>query len=441
MTKNYHKNQINIIKICKNFIKKAEKFNIPTHIDPSYYLCSWSNIYGNAQLRKISKIKISFFDYLVTFIKTQFVNFKFSNFNTTTPTVLKKRFKNIVISWLISDEYIKKGKLYDRYFNMYAKDNLETLWIVICYGKLIKVPKIKEKNVIFVQEEFNNFLVTITKIFFNFLNLKSKKNSNKFALSIFDEVFKRIINHKIKNMIIPYEGQPFQNYIFYNTHKYFPQVRTYGYVHSMLPALPTTYIKRNGAPQKILTTGKAQKEILIKYLGWKYKEVKTLPTLRFLKNNKISINQKILLPIDFFNSKLILSTLNNYLINCENLSLPVMKIRNHPAAEKSKRHKLLIKKINIILQRNSKKFSKKIKKNISIIIGWTASIFEALDNNIKVIHICSEPLFESFQKKLWKHLEVTKINSNLFMYILKRKSMYISINDKKYKNLTKWLKV
>ena len=170
MTKNYHKDQINIIKICKNFIKKAEKFNIPTHIDPSYYLCSWSNIYGNVQLRKISKIKISFFDYLVTFIKTQFVNFRFSNLNKITPTVLKKRFKNIVISWLISDEYIKKGKLYDRYFNMYAKDNLETLWIVICYGKLIKVPKIKEKNVIVVQEEYNNFLETITKIFFNFFS-------------------------------------------------------------------------------------------------------------------------------------------------------------------------------------------------------------------------------------------------------------------------------
>ena len=194
---------------------------------------------------------------------------------------------------------------------MYAKDNSETLWIVICYDKFIRVPKIKEKNVILIQEELNNFFITITKIFLNFLNFRSQRNPNKFTSSIFNEVIKRITSHKIKNMIIPYEGQPFQNYIFYNIHKHFPQVKTYGIIPGALPALPTNYIKRNGAPQRIITNGEAQKEILIKHLGWKSTEVKVLPSVRFSKNNKNFINQKILLPMDFINSELILSTLNN----------------------------------------------------------------------------------------------------------------------------------
>ena len=120
----------------------------------------------------------------------------------------------------------------------------------------------------------------------------------------------------------------------------------------------------------------------------------------------------------FSNSKLILSTLANYLKSCKNFSLPVMKIRNHPAMKKSKKHNLLAKKINFILQNNKQKFSEKVKKNISIFIGDTAGILEALERGLKVVHICSEPLFESFQKKIWKHLEVIRIDPNLFMYIL-----------------------
>tara|TARA_Y100000590_G_scaffold190596_1_gene216937 strand:+ start:5505 stop:6830 length:1326 start_codon:yes stop_codon:yes gene_type:complete len=440
LIKNYNNKQIRIIKISKDYIKKAEIFKASTHHESKYFLSSWPGTSENIQLRKILNLKVSLLDNLIAFTKTQFIDFRFSSLNKTIPQVLKKRFKNLVITWLVSNEDFKKGKFYDRYFNMYAKDNLETLWIVLCDNKLIQIPKVREKNVILIREEFSNFFVTFAKIFYNFFKFSSKKNSNKLAISILDEVFKRITDHQVKNVILPYEAQPFQNYIFYNIHKYFPKINTYGCLHGLMPALPTIYIKRNGSPQKIIANGKTQKEILIKYLGWKTEEVKVLPSTRFFKKDKTLINQKILLSMHFSNSKLILSTLANYLKSCKNFSLPVMKIRNHPAMKKSKKHNLLAKKINFILQNNKQKFSEKVKKNISIFIGDTAGILEALERGLKVVHICSEPLFESFQKKIWKHLEVIRIDPNLFMYILKRRSMHVFMSNKKYKNLTKWIK-
>ena len=39
-------------------------------------------------------------------------------------------------------------------------------------------------------------------------------------------------------------------------------------------------------------------------------------------------------------------------------------------------------------------YSSKNDKNISIVVGVSAIILEMLENNIKVIHICSEPIFE-----------------------------------------------
>ena len=72
---------------------------------------------------------------------------------------------------------------------MYAKDNLETLWIIICYDKSIKVPKIKEKNVIF-SLKFRKY-----RFFFGFPMIKmfvSKNNLRKFSPLISIQRFPQI---------------------------------------------------------------------------------------------------------------------------------------------------------------------------------------------------------------------------------------------------------
>ena len=71
------------------------------------------------------------------------------------------------------------------------------------------------------------------------------------------------------------------------------------------------------------------------------------------------------------------------------------------------------------------------KKNLSIFIGATSSVIVALESNIETVHICEEPVFESYSSKLWKTLKVKQISSNTFIYKQKVKNSLIKfgLND------------
>ena len=69
----------------------------------------------------------------------------------------------------------------------------------------------------------------------------------------------------------------------------------------------------------------------------------------------------------------------------------------------SKKHLNLSKKLNYFLMKEKKFFRSSSKnKNISIFLGSTASVIEALERNLKVIHICSNILFEKFNNFIGK---------------------------------------
>ena len=73
-------------------------------------------------------------------------------------------------------------------------------------------------------------------------------------------------------------------------------------------------------------------------------------------------------------------------------------------------------------------------KNISIFLGSTASVIEALERNLKVIHICSNILFEKFNNFYWKDLKIIKINNNTFEYKIKNKGRLIKLGGKNHLN-------
>ena len=77
--------------------------------------------------------------------------------------------------------------------------------------------------------------------------------------------------------------------------------------------------------------------------------------------------------------------------------------------------------------------------NISIFFGVTASIFEALEKGIDVIHICSHPIFESFSEKIWPDLKVVQLNEFTFSYKLALSGKYINFGKGK-KSLNEVLK-
>ena len=72
-----------------------------------------------------------------------------------------------------------------------------------------------------------------------------------------------------------------------------------------------------------------------------------------------------------------------------------------------------------------------INKNTSIFFGVTAAIFEALETGTEVIHICSDPVFDSHSEKIWPNLKVEQLSENVFTYKLVSKGKYIIFGDQK----------
>ena len=76
------------------------------------------------------------------------------------------------------------------------------------------------------------------------------------------------------------------------------------------------------------------------------------------------------------------------------ININSFKVKNHPAADTFKENVKLIKKIKEIKNlKNEKKFKS---KNLSIFIGSTGAIIEALERGNNVIQITEEPLFELY---------------------------------------------
>ena len=75
---------------------------------------------------------------------------------------------------------------------------------------------------------------------------------------------------------------------------------------------------------------------------------------------------------------------------------------------------------------------KKKKINTAVFIGPTTGVIVALEKKIKVIHICFDPIFDSYSSTLWPNLKVAPLSKKTFIYNLKKINTFIKFS--KYKN-------
>ena len=94
----------------------------------------------------------------------------------------------------------------------------------------------------------------------------------------------------------------------------------------------------------------------------------------------------------------------------------------------STKHKNFINEIKNI--QTLKKNSKKQIKNISIVVGVSAIILEMLENNIEVIHVCSEPIYEKHSSDIWKNIRVEKLANGVYSYKIKKFKSLINFGKK-----------
>ena len=229
------------------------------------------------------------------------------------------------------------------------------------------------------------------------------------------EIIPNLIDHKISKVLTPYEGQPFQNTAYKKVNNLNKKIKTVGFIHSHPIGLPSNLFKRDGHPKQLIVSSLSQKFCMTKHLNWREKDIKILPSARLLKKNNFKMGSKIFLPIQFSDPGLIIFTLKA-LISKEKLNLKNIQIRNHPSCSKSQKHIRLIKSLKEVIKKSS--LSKKKMRNMSIFIGPTGSVIEALARNINVYHICETPELESYHKQIWKYVESFEIDNNLFKYKL-----------------------
>ena len=105
-------------------------------------------------------------------------------------------------------------------------------------------------------------------------------------------------------------------------------------------------------------------------------------------------------------------------------------IQNHPACKNSKKHIYLSNKLSEKIKYIKKNNNSNYKEKISIFIGSTGSIVEALDSNIKVYHICEDMVMESYNKIMWPSINFENISSNIIKYEKNTDDKLIKIGNK-----------
>ncbi len=424
--------QEKILKKANKFLKFGKFTELELSRNGYFYFCPFAPTKGNAKLLsfiyKLSSFKVYLYATLTDCIKI----FRFSGFETLQPQKLKN-YKFIVVNWGTYTSFNKRGEYFDKHLNVSSQYCKNVLWYIIYLDK--KIPKKISNNIVIVNEikKFSFFnLISIFKKLLSGkirLNIINQEISNFSLLSnyVYQNFDKYIVN--AKKVLIPYEGQPFQNAIFKKVSEIKPKIMTVGFVHSFPIGLPSNFIKRSGHPQKLILNSLSQKYSFLKYLGWSKNELKVLPSSRFKKKIKEDMGNKIYLPIKFYNYKSITSSLI-YLINYLKMDLSKLEIKNHPSCLKSKKHIKLVKLIDQTIKEN--KHRKKIEKNMSIFIGATGSVIEALERDYNIFHITEKPVLECYTKKIWKYIDATHIGNNLFNYKkIKNNKLIIFNNNKK----------
>lgn len=430
--------QLYLIKKVKNYFRKLNLKKIDVSKSSFCYMPSYGLNPGNTKLLKwidkklinVQNFKIIFYHILAI---TSYHNYKMLNYK-------QKNYKCLFITWGKKKNF--KNKIFaDSLLNVDSSIDKKSLFLVIYLEK--NLPKYVPKNVILIyKKNYSRSLVFFFKELFKNL-IRYKFNPKKFihyfsAQTIFAKKineYTNIIlqNNKIDKVILPYEGQPFQNFVLSNLDK---KIKTYGIIHSILPALPTNLIKRKGSPKFIFVSGIEQKQVLINFLGWNRKQIKINKSLRFKKDINKNINGSIFFPINLKNINKITLNFNKVLDYFSTHYFPLLKIRNHPAMIKSQIHLKLKKNLEKLIKKKNYNINKKSNRNLCIFIGPTSSVIEYLAKKFEVIHIPVQPILDIYSKEIYYGLTPIK-KENFFIYkkLVRNNIIQFGNNNYNFKNL------
>ena len=418
--------RLNILNSKKYLIKYSGK-KYGSEGNTNFYLASYTKSIGYYLLKKIFNIKNKNpFENFICIISDIYFGINYS-IKIIKPKNFENSFSKIILSWGFKKDFNTKGNFYDKYFNTNSSNQKKILWLILYLDE--DLPKKIQSNLVLFKVKGNKIFNIFSWLSFLFSNLpKILKGFDFFLVNIssFSFLSKKIINSlrnilakNYKEVIFPYEGQPFQNEIIRFFKNRGEKVLITGYIHSPPLAVPTNFIHKQFSPDRIFLNGKDQLFCFEKNLGWQKKKLHYIPSLRF-KKSKFKKEKKIFIPYIVKRHDDVLSMIEYIHTKKSNLNNHI--IQNHPSARNSKSNLKLISKMQNILNKKSS-----LKKNLYdlIFIGNSGGISELLEKGFKVLHICEDPEFESYQSEIWKSIKTTKISKNIFSYKLKNKGNLI----------------
>jgi hypothetical protein len=430
--------QISLIHKGIAYINKQSREGIDVEHSALCYLNTWANVPGHALLKFWQNGFKSIVNFILVWTKSLLGILTLHSFEVAVSKTKSKLYSNIIVSWCRREDFDIADGYNDRYFKARSDSDKNILWFLISIDNFL--PSNLDENVMIFYKNKSIFKYNI----FSFLKIiYSEIISSSFSLNkilhrlSYDSIFSQIVANKlidsisdntIENICLPYEAQPLHNNIFSKIKLSFDNVRTIGYLHSALPPLMTDLIYRKGAPDRLFVHGVGQIEILNTFLNWPKETLFFTKSFRYRQKDLFKMQRHVFLPYDFFNLNLYVQEFEYFLKNSNIASLPNLKIRNHPNQSKSSKHLRLIEKLNTIIFKYKNRFSEN-STNLSVFIGATASIIEALEQNIKVVHITTDPIFESHSSEIWEHICVETISKNIFIYSLNQNEMYINKGD------------
>lgn len=427
--------QLELLKNSKKFLTFFNNEKFLPYGDSIFYLATYSNFIGSSILNSLANYKNeNFLSRSIVIFKDIFFILNYINYKIIIPKKIIS-YNKIIVTWAFENNFNKDGSFKDRYFNISSKDLKKTLWFVIYLSK--NRPTKIANNIVFfkpiTKKSLNIFLIfkiiykNIPYLFKNFKYFLTTISNFNFFADILVKEINPFVNHDVKNVVMPFEGQPFQNKLIYFLKKNYPRINTIGYIHSPPLAVPANFIRKSNSPNQVILNGKDQRYCFTKILGWKKSNIKVLPSYRFLKLKK-KFDNTIFLPLTIRNTDLVITAIK-YLYNEGYINLKDYKIKNHPAAFNSKNNINFMKNIQKLSQKQKKRNIKN-KKNYSIFIGNSGGIVEALEHGAKVIQICEHPVFDIYSKNIWPSIYSKKIYDKIYFYQLKKRGNLIKFGNK-----------
>ena len=434
--------QIQIIEYVKKYLKKAENENIITSLSGFCYFPIWSETPGHAKIKFWLNGWLFSFKFLFILLKNILAIASNAKYFICNNYDASKKYDTLILSWAFKENFQTDGSFIDKYFNENSKNLLDSHWVLISMDGY--VPLNLNKNITLIKKKKSFFKYNffyLAKIFV-LLVIESRFSLKKilhyfsfhsyFAKQICLIVKEILKKNNYKTILMPYEAQPFHQFIISEAKSIDKKIRTIGYFHSMLPAIPCDYVYRSGAPDLLLVHGESQAEVFQSKLDWPKNKMLLIESLRFRLDENRSLSKKIYLPYILDNKRVLIEEFKKLLINSSKNNFPKLEIKIHRANLNSKKHLDFKNELEKIMEIYKDNFSNNPDaENISIFFGVTSSIFEALESGTKVIHICSDPLLQSFDEKMWPNLSTKKISNCTFSYSLFFKGKYINFGTKK----------